>query len=328
MCVLRTTVFLLMIAMSQVTARGEGPSLGIVKDEEQAFVSAQIDGAEVLAYQYGEAWAIPHIHPLRSPSGKLLTVQRTEPYPHHRSFWIVDRVQMEGQPDVDFYHCWKNYRTPEQPESGYRHFIEHVGFREVTIRDDHISIVADARWVVNENVPVLDDAREMRVHALGDGEYLIDLTFALTASYGDVTFRSDWVHYAWPYLRMHPQFSGASGGVITDDRGRTGQAETNGEYARWIDYSNTVDGVTEGLAVFVYPDGQKRKWLTREYGTFGPRRPDELSGTGFVLKEGESIHGRVAVLVHRGDVEGGRVAERYADYVSGLDGRRDDEPAG
>ncbi len=313
----------LLLSSTATAQETVSPSLGIVSDEQKQFVSAHIDGEEAFSYQYGDEWAIPHIHPLRSPSGKLLTVQQTEPYPHHRSLWIVDRVQMGDLPEVDFYHCWKNYKEDGKPESGYRHFIEHVGFTKRSIEDDRIKIGVDARWIVNETEPILDDHRDIEVQRLGSGEYLIDLSFSLTASYGDVTFRSDWVHYAWPYLRMHPQFNGEAGGVITDDQGHTGQAETNEKYAKWIDYSNTVDGVTEGLAVFIYPDGEKHKWLTREYGTFGPRRPDEYSGSGFVLKQGVTLTGRVGVLVHRGDVETGRVAERYEAYIKESAGAED-----
>jgi hypothetical protein len=86
--------------------------------------------------------------------------------------------------------------------------------------------------------------------------------------------------------------------------------------ALWIDYSNTVDGAAAGVAMFQWPDGRAHRWLTREYGTFGPRRPDGLSGRPFTLKKGESISQRVGVLVHRGNVETGRVAGRYAQYVA------------
>ncbi len=287
----------------------------VVSDEARQALHVLIDGREALAYQYGDEWATPHIWPLRSPSGRLLTVQRTEPYPHHRSIWIADRVQMGDLPEVDFYHSWKNHKKEGEPDSGYRHFIEHVGFTKQAVEDGAVLIGVDARWIVNETQPVLDDHRDMTVQPLGEGEYLVDLAFTLTASYGDVTFKSDWVHYAWPYIRMHPQFSGESGGVITDSEGRTGQAGTNEKYAQWMDYSNTIDGVAEGLAVFFHPDGGRPKWLTREYGTFGPRRADEQSGTGFVLKQGEALRGRVSILVHKGDVESGNVAQRYEDYV-------------
>jgi len=41
------------------------------------------------------------------------------------------------------------------------------------------------------------------------------------------------------------------------------------------------------------------------------------SGKPFILKKGESISQRVAVLVHRGDVETGWVADRYARFIAG-----------
>ena len=87
--------------------------------------------------------------------------------------------------------------------------------------------------------------------------------------------------------------------------------------ARWVDYSNTVGGITEGLAVFQWPDGKPHRWLTREYGLVGPRRPDERSGKPFVLKKGESLSQRGGILVHKGDVRTGRVAQRYQQYVKG-----------
>jgi len=111
---------------------------------------------------------------------------------------------------------------------------------------------------------------------------------------------------------MDPAFSGESGGTIRDDQGRTGQEATNERYAAWVDYSNTVDGLTEGVTVFTPRDGRPRKWLTREYGTFGPRRPDDHSGTGFTLRRGEVVGGAVTLYVHTGDATSGRAAEVYA----------------
>jgi hypothetical protein len=59
------------------------------------------------------------------------------------------------------------------------------------------------------------------------------------------------------------------------------------------------------------------KWLTRDYGTFGPRRPDAQSGKPFTLAKGQSIERRVGVLVHSGDVKSGNVAELYKRYCEG-----------
>lgn len=287
------------------------------RNDEVERLDILVDGREVLSYQYARQLAIPHFWPVRSPSGRMLTEQTPDPYPHHRSLWIADKIQASGTPAVDFYHCWKNYVKPNQPDSGFRHFMRHQRFDEMTADGDTASVAVTLQWIVQEDRPVLNDRRVFRVKALGDGEYLMDLTWQLTPTEQDVKFVSDSVHYAWPYVRIHPQFSGEQGGTMTNDRGQTGQKETNGQVARWMDYSNKVGETTEGLAVLVYPDDEPHSWLTREYGTFGPRRAKQFSGTGFTLRLGESIGGRVGILVHRGNVQSGHVAERYQQYIEG-----------
>ena len=218
------------------------------RDDEAGSLRFEVDGREVFTYQYGDEWAIPHIWPLRSPSGRSLLVQKTEPFPHHRSLWIVDRVQLEDGPVTDFYHEWSNLRDKEQPGLGHHSFIRHTGISDVRSGDGSAGATAELSWIV-QGEPVLDQSMHFELEDLGAGEYTLDLSWELRASYGEVEFLSDWVHYAWPYLRMDPAFSGESGGTLSDDQGREGQESTNGKYARWVDYSNDVDGIAEGLAV-------------------------------------------------------------------------------
>lgn len=309
---------LLVVPMQVVPVIGDDSvSMKIRRDDDAGELTVVMEGHEILTYQYGKELAIPHLWPIRSPAGKLLTVQHPNPYPHHRSLWIADKLQCDGGPIVDFYHCIKNYNQQDKPESGFRHFIRHQRFGELKAESGRVVIEAELTWFVNETTPVLDDSRTMSVTALGNGEYLLDLAWELKASHGDVKILSDDVHYAWPYVRMHPQFSGESGGVLVNDRGQQGQSGTHDQVAKWIDYSNTVEGTTEGLAVFIFDEGQEHRWLTREYGTFGPRRPDKYSGSRFDLRVGDSLRGRVGILVHRGDVTSGKVAVRYREYLEG-----------
>ncbi len=303
---------LLCLAITVPSATAE-----VRRDEAAQRLDVLVDGRQVFAYQYGQEFAIPHYWPVRSPSGKLLTQQVPDPFPHHRSLWIADKIKMPGESAVDFYHCWNNYRETDRPQSGYRHFIQHQRFKHLEASHDTVRVETILKWIVDERRSVLDDRRAFRVRALGRGEYFIDLQWKLTASYGEVKVVSDNVHYAWPYVRIHPQFSGEQGGTITNDRGQRGQTQTHGQAAHWMDYSNTVNGTTEGLAIFVYSEGKPPGWLTREYGTFGPRRAEQWSGTGFTLEKNESIRGRVGILIHRGDARAGRVAERFEHYIEG-----------
>jgi hypothetical protein len=315
-------VGILSLGSCQINAADDGPQMAskirVNGQADQGFVSFEFDGNEVMRYEFSEQWALPHVWPLRSPSGKNLLVQKTEPFPHHRSLWIADKLQLEGGKVVDYYHEWKNLVDKDDPTKGHHSFIrndslEIVGTRSENWRSEAFAI-AHLTWI-GHGEKVMAQTTEYVVVDHGDGQYALHMNWEFTAKYGDVHFKSDWVHYGWPFVRMSEAFKGDSGGVMTVDDGRVGQEATNQKYARWLDYSNTVDGVTEGLAVFTPDDGLQRKWLTRAYGTFGPRRVDERSGKPFTLKNGESLSGSTIIFVHNGGVEAARAfaADLYGD---------------
>jgi Family of unknown function (DUF6807) len=306
-------------ALLVLAACAAKPHVMFARDDAAGTLTVLVGGREAFVFQYGPEVDIPHYWPLRSPSGKNMLVQKTEPYPHHRSFWFADTVRPEGgEGDLSFYNAlYSGVKT----EAGdhvppFRERIRLVSFPEIEAKNDRAEILAELAWETDGR-PVLSERRELVVHSLGGGEYLLDLTWTLAAPAGDVQFVSDDVHYAWPFLRLGLAWNGEHGGRITSDSGAAGQEATNMKPALWIDYSNTVEGVAEGVAVFQWPDGREHRWLTREYGCFGPRRPDDRSGKPFTLKKGESLTQRAAVLVHKGDVSGGRVRERYGRYVRG-----------
>ena len=80
-------------------------------------------------------------------------------------------------------------------------------------------------WYMDNDTPVLDETRKMRVRSLGKGEYFIDVKFTVTASYGDVEFSSDDVHYAWPYLRLNSEFAVPGGAKMIADSGPVTEAQ-------------------------------------------------------------------------------------------------------
>lgn len=313
-----------LVALAVFLAAGLGlraarPRAALARDDASGRLTVLIDGREALVFRYGPDLDLVHYGPLRSPNGRSMLVEKTEPYPHHRSFWFADTVRVPGvDRDLSFYNAlYSGVRTLSGDYAPpFRERVRLVSFPKLAAAKARAEVEAVLAWE-SEGRPVLDERRRLVVHALGRGEYFLDLDWTLTASYGDVSFVSDDVHYAWPFLRLDPAWSGTGGGTITSDSGATGEKATNMRPARWIDYSNTVEGRTEGLAVFQFPDGAVHRWLTREYGTFGPRRPDDRSGRPFTLQAGESISQRAGVLVHAGDAVSGRIAERYETYVRG-----------
>lgn len=295
------------------------------RDEDKGKLSIIVYDRLALVYQYAAWRDLPHYWPVKSPSGKNMLIEQTNPYPHHRSFWFADTVRMDQFRKVSTYNAlYTGQKIGKDARTGtalygppFKDHVRHLAFERLHSEGDKAEIISRSLWEMDGDRPILDEKRVVLVFALGDGEYLLDMSFTLTAAYGDIEFLSDDVHYAWPYVRMHPRFSGDNGGILTSDTGQTGQEKTNMMVARWIDYSNTVEGITEGLAVFQWPDGEEHRWLTREYGCFGPRRPDDRSGKPFVLKKGDILSQRVGILVHKGDVGDGQVAQRYQHYISG-----------
>jgi hypothetical protein len=279
-----------------------------------------VDGQEALVYQYGDDQDLVHFYPVQSPFGQSMTVQKTEPYPHHRSFWFGDKVKLDGGRAVGFYNALYSGSTNNiESKPPYKDRVRHLKFEEGKAEKDQAELKATLIWEMDVDQPVFDEQRAMRVAALGNNQWFLDITYTLTAAYGDVEFVSDAVHYAWPFLRMNEAFSVAGGGTITNSEGGVNQAGTNGKTARWVDYSSTVDGKASGLAIFAHPGTgpESPEWLTRDYGCFGPRRAAEKSGKPFTVAKGDSISQRVGILVHRGDVKDGQVAGRFAAYVAG-----------
>ncbi|MFC2160149.1 DUF6807 family protein [Acidobacteriota bacterium] len=310
-------IIVLTSGLQSLNWASEPSSVKVENNEKLGQLHVFIDNHKVFTYQYTSWLDLPHIYPLLSPSGKNLLVQQNEPYPHHRAFYFGDTVRLNGSRPVSIYNALYSGQKIGTNAYGppFLDHIRHVEFAQLEEEDNHAVIEANLVWEMDGSTPILDEKRFMIVYPGEDGEYFIDITYTLTASYGDVEFVSDEVHYAWPFLRIHPQFSGDSGGTIISDNGAQGEEATNMKVAQWIDYFNTVEGMTEGVAVFQKPDGLDHRWLTREYGIFGPRRPDNLSGKPFILTHGESITQHFGILIHKGDSKTGKVAEHFSTYA-------------
>ena len=288
------------------------------RDDGRGEFWVDVDGAQAFCYRYGEKHDLPHFFPINSPDGQSMTVQQTEPYPHHRSFWFGDRVSLKGQRKVATYNAlYSGIKNEDGTYAApFKDGVRQVSFDNITTNGDVGEVRMKLLWHMDNDTPVLDETRKMRVRSLGKAEYLIDVEFTVTATYGDVEFSSDDVHYAWPYLRLNSEFAVPGGAKMIADSGPVTEARSTKVVANWIDYSNPAGDKNCGLAMFSHDDNAKpHRWLTRDYGCFGPRRIDAKSGKPFVLAKGESMKRRIGVLVHRGDVETGRVAERYSAYI-------------
>jgi len=315
----QATVVVSLILLGSWGAWGADQRIQLQQNDAQGELRVTIDGQEAFVFNYGADVDLPHFFPLRSPTGQSMLVQHPQPYPHHRALWFADKVQRQGLRTANFYEAF--YTGPggrQEPGPPFRDHVRHLRFVPGTATANQAELEEQLVWEMDNDVPVLNEQRKMRIVALDQGEYLLDILFQVTAAHGDVDFVSDQVHYAWPFVRMNETFSVDRGGTLTNSAGGINQQGTHDQPADWVDYSNTVEGETSGLTILSHSDNPRpHRWLTRDYGTFGPRRVQSQSGQRFRLPQGQSLQQRVGILVHRGDVIQGRVAERYKAYCAG-----------
>ncbi len=153
------------------------------QDDLLGRLQVTIDGQEAFAFNYGSDVDLPHFYPLRGPTGQSLLVQHPEPYPHHRAFWFADTVQREGLRRGNFYEAY--YTGPggrEHPGPPFRDHIRHVRFVNGPALERVAQLEEQLVWEIDQDVPVLDEHRQLRIVALGAGEYLLDITFRVTAA--------------------------------------------------------------------------------------------------------------------------------------------------
>src|SRR5690606_23766398 len=89
------------LVVAPSSSLAQSPQVEVQRDDHAHKVGIAIDGNEVVAYQHSPNDPLPHYWPLKSPSGKLLTVQYPDHHAHHRALWITDYVKGEGLPAID-----------------------------------------------------------------------------------------------------------------------------------------------------------------------------------------------------------------------------------
>lgn len=331
LCYIRVCLLLLMVS-GLFTCRALGaeePRIGRVAvdiDDEAHRLTVTIDGQIAFVYCYGPLVDLPHFDPFNSPSGRAMTVKITEPYPHHRSFWVAEeRVQLEGRSEkaniyTSLYSGVKDKGESEWPVAPYTRRVKHVEFSRVKTAGDSAEFQERLTWL-DGDVKLLDELRHYRVRALDEGEYFLDFAFQLKAEYGDITIRRDSSHYAIPYIRMNDTFNVQKGdGRIVNSEGGVNQAGTHNKKANWVDYSapRGEGNEWEGIACFIHPSrNPPHLWLTRDYGTWGPRGPEGFHNAQFTIPEDDTYDQRVGLLIHNGNATTGNVARRYQAYKAG-----------
>jgi len=293
-------VYLTAIAAVGLAPAAETPlDLSATLETDQIVVS--VGGERFTCYKFAPNQKYPYFWPVNGPaSGKSITTETSEPYPHHHSvFFGCDRVNGGNY--------WQEGNERGQIVSQGPKIVQATG-KQVVFTDECL-------WLQPGQDPVLRDLRRVTISAPSATVRFIDFDITLEAL-TDVEILK--TNHALFSARVMAELSVQAGGTLVNAEGLSGEKGTWGVASPWCDYSGTRDGLTEGLAILQHPANPwfPAKWFTRDYGFFSPTPMYWLEGDRFTLPRGERLTLSYRVVVHSGNAKEAGIAQIFNQYAA------------
>jgi len=270
-------------------------SAKIEKDQ----VVVNVDGKLFTCYKFAGSQKYPYFWPVNGPlSGKSITTETSEPYPHHHSlFFGCDRVNGGNY--------WQEVNERGQ--------ILSQGPKIVTASGERIVLTDTCLWKQPDKDPVIEDTRQMTIFAPSETLRIIDFKITITPLVDIEILKTNHSLFS---ARVVPELSVTSGGTLINAEGNTSEKGTFGAASPWCDYSGTRDGAAEGIAILQNPANRwyPSKWFTRDYGFFSPTPMYWLEGDKLNLAKGEKLSLEYRVVVHAGDAKTANIAGLFDRY--------------
>ncbi|MEA3076760.1 MAG: hypothetical protein QOF60_1668 [Actinomycetota bacterium] len=238
----------------------------------------------------------PNVHPLRAPSGAVLTRDAPADHPWHHALWFTVKY-VNGEnfwEEVDAYGV-----------------LRHVGPTAVHwIRPDRSTVA-------------IVDERTLTDVDLGDGAYAIDWAIDLTPQ-ADTTFDrtpfTTWGGYGGLSLRGRPDWTDTR--LLLADGSE--HERVLGVSSEWCDLSGTVEGSAAGVLIIDHPSNPRYPvpWYgSTRAATYGDEGWSNFVNAAFLwdsaleVAKGDTLSFRYRVVVHDGVWSHDRCAAERERFV-------------
>jgi hypothetical protein len=266
---------------------------------EKNQVVVTVGGQQFTCYKFDASQKYPYFWPVNGPaSGKSITTETSEPYPHHHSLFF-------GCDQVNGGNYWQESNERGQILSQRPKIVEASGTR-VVFTDIGL-------WKQPGKESILRDQRRIIITAPSDSLRLIDFQIAMEPLI-DIRIRK--TNHSLFSARVVPELAVTAGGTLINAEGKTTEKGTFNVASPWCDYYGTRAGVTEGLAIFQHPSDRwyPAPWFTRDYGFFSPTPMNWLEGDQLDLPKGQKLTLSYRVVVHSGDTQKAGIPALFDAY--------------
>jgi hypothetical protein len=278
----------------------EPPLQKVTAKLEKDRIAVSIDGKLFTCYKFADSQKYPYLWPVNGPlSGKSITTETSEPYPHHHSlFFGCDRVNGGNY--------WQDVNARGQ--------ILSQGPKIAQAAGERIVLTDTCLWKQPGKEPVIEDTRQITISAPSEKLRFIDFKITVTPLVDIEILKTNHSLFS---ARVVPELSVQSGGTLINAQGDTSEKGTFGIASPWCDYSGTRNGLTEGIAILQNPKNRwyPSKWFTRDYGFFSPTPMNWLEGGKLKLPRGEKLTLEYRVVIHAGDSNAANIAGLFEKYT-------------
>lgn len=234
--------------------------------QEKGKLTLAADGRPVLTYQM-EPGEVPegmspifrhgaHLHPVYSPSGRLVTGNHPPDHPWQRGVWMSwTKTEFDGgHPDF-----WNMGKGPggDESDSPLPAEIRFVKLEKVWSDGTKAGFRSAHRWLdrtTGAEKPVLDEVWEVNVFAsAGNGRdvHLIDLTSTQSCA-GDKPLKLPKYHYGGLGVRGNERWNPPDRVTMLTSNGDD-RVKGDATKAKWVWLGGEVDGAVTGIAVLIHP---------------------------------------------------------------------------
>ena len=245
------------------------------------------------------------IHPLRAPSGAVVTGIHPDDHLHHLGLWHAwVRTRHRGRA-VDFWNIGDGTGTVRY--AGTIAVSTDGGDAAFVVLQEHLALEASGRaeTVLREQLSVAFDAV--------DGAYAIDYD-TLQTNVSDAPLELAAYRYGGPVAYRSPLDWDADNSVYLSSEGR-GREDGHGTRARWVAMSGPVDGGPVTVAILCHPsnrDAPQRVRIWPDGKVFFNYVPAQQHA--FAIGPGEAVSWRYRVIVYDGEPDAERIEKLWADY--------------
>jgi len=233
------------------------------------------------------------IHPIYTPSGKLMTEDFPSDHFHHKGLWQAwVNTQFEGR-KIDFWNLKKKTGTVRYVSGGEP--VAGAVCARMAARHEHLDLT--------QNPPkrVLDETWDVRVWAVGQKYHLFDLTSTQRCAsdsplhlkknrYGGVGYRG-------------PQDWGKKDYTILTSEGKT-YDDAHATRARWCIHAGKVTGQPTSVVFMSHPDNPVHPEPMRTSGGFGSFfNWAPVQAGDFTLEPGKTYTFSYRFLIADGDID-------------------------